>query len=358
MPHSMRGLVLAGGRGSRLRPLTHTGSKQLLPVANRPILFYVLDTLVDAGVRDLVVLLSPETGDEIRRAVDAAAEWDAGIRYVTQPAPLGLAHAVATARPLLGDDPFCMFLGDNLVGERLGPHVSAFAARPDLAASVLLAEVDDPRQFGVAEVDAHGRVRRLVEKPAVPASNLALVGIYLFRAAIHDAIATLRPSARGELEITDAITALLDAGHEVRFERLRSWWLDTGKKDDLLRANEAVLATRFSPAIHGAVEDSVLEGPVGVAAGARVIRSRIVGPAVIGAGARVVDATIGPFVSVGPGAVVERAEVARSVLYEDARVRDVRLRDSVLGRRADVRGPGGPLTLLLGDDSRVELAPG
>jgi len=352
----MKGLVLAGGRGSRLRPLTHTGPKQLLPVANRPILFYVLDTLVAAGVRDIVVLLAPDTGDEIRAAVDAAAPtWDAVITYVTQPAPLGLAHAVATARPLLSDAPFCMFLGDNLIGEDIGPHVAAFRDAPGLAASVLLTEVDDPRQFGVAEVDTTGRVVRLVEKPAVPASNLALVGIYFFRAAVHAAIATLTPSARGELEITDALTTLLATGHDVRFARLTAWWLDTGKKDDLLRANEAVLATHLTPCITGTLEECTVSGAVRVEAGAVVRGSHLVGPVVIGAGAQVLDSTVGPSVSIGPSAVVERSVVTRSVLYEQATVHDAHLRDAVLGRRAAVRGPGGPLTVLLGDDSRVDF---
>lgn len=348
--------MLAGGRGSRLRPLTHTGPKQLLPVANRPILFFVLDTLVRGGVRDIVVVLAPETGPEIRRAIEAADVRDATIRYAIQPEPLGLAHAVATARPLLGDAPFCMFLGDNLVGEDLRPHVDAFLARPALAASVLLKAVEDPRPFGVAEVDAAGRVVRLVEKPAVPASNLALVGIYLFRPAIHDAIAGLAPSPRGEFEITDAITRLLDQGREVRFTELTAWWLDTGKKDDLLRANEAVLAT-LAPRHEGRCQAVTLEGPVTVEPGATLTRCRVVGPVAIAAGARLSDATIGPYVSVGPGAAIADSVVIRSVLYAHARVERASLRDSVLGRRCEVHGPGGPVSVLLGDDSHVELAP-
>lgn len=352
----MKGLILAGGRGSRLRPLTHTGPKQLLPVANRPILFYVLDSLVNAGITDVVVVLSPETGSDICAAVEGAAEWAATITFVVQPEPRGLADAVRVARPALGDEDFCMFLGDNLVGEDLRPHLAAFEADPGLAASLFLKEVDDPRQFGVAEVDDDGRLLRLVEKPLIPASNLALVGIYLFRSTVHAAIATLQPSARGELEITDAISRLLADGHRVRCTELVSWWLDTGKKDDLLRANTVLLETFVTSSCEGDLEDSTLEGAVRIEAGARLVRSRVIGPAVIGAAVTLVDAQVGPSVSLGAGSSVERAIVRHSVLGEGARVADVPLLvDSVLGRRAQVTGTGRGPQLLLGDDSIVEL---
>jgi glucose-1-phosphate thymidylyltransferase len=357
----MKGLVLAGGAGTRLRPLTYTGAKQLVPVANKPVLHYVVENLVDADVRDLVVVISPETGSEVRASLGDGSRFGATIDYVVQSRPGGLAHAVLESRAALGDDDFCMFLGDNLIGTRVRAAVSAFRAAPELAASVMLKEVANPSAFGVAEVDAEGNVVSLVEKPREPRSNLALVGIYLFRSVVHEAIARIRPSARGELEITDAISMLLSMGRKVRFDRVTSWWLDTGKKDDLLLANATVLDDWLEPAILGEVDaDSKLSGRVRVEKGARVVRSTIRGPVVIGAGAELVDARIGPFSSIGDGAVIVRSGVDHSVLLEGARVSDIdRLEDSLVGRRVVVH-PGatrpGAISLLVGDDCVVELS--
>lgn len=356
----MKGLVLAGGSGKRLRPLTYTGAKQLVPVANRPVLFYVLDNLVDAGMKDIGIIVAPETAAEVRAAVGDGARWGAQITFIEQDRPAGLAHAVKTARAFLGDSDFCMFLGDNLIGTKIGAAVDAFRKAPDVAACVMLKEVSDPSQFGIAELDAAGNVIRLVEKPKEPRSNLALVGIYLFRSAIFAAIERIVPSARGELEITDAISELVEMGSIVRFDRVTSWWLDTGKKDDLLLANDTVLDDWLEHSVQGTVDsESRISGRVRVEPGAQVIRSTVRGPTVIGARARIVDAQIGSFTSIGNDAVVERTSIDHSIILDGAQIRDIpRLENSVIGRRVIVQ-PGeaqqGALSLLVGDDSKVEL---
>ncbi len=356
----MKGLVLAGGAGTRLRPLTYTGAKQLVPVANRPILFYVLDNLADAGIRDIGMIIAPETGAEVRAIVGDGARWGARIEYILQDRPGGLAHAVNTARPYLGTDDFCMFLGDNLIGTMIKEAAHTFSSSSEFSASVMLKEVPNPSSFGVAEVDASGNVTRLVEKPKEPKSNLALVGIYLFRASIFEAIEKIRPSARGELEITDAISKLIELGGRVRFERVTSWWLDTGKKDDLLLANDTVLDSWLKHDVRGSVDaESKLVGRVEVGEGASVVRSSIRGPVIIGKNATITDSRIGPFTSLGDGVIVQRSGVEHSVIMEGSRVTDIaRLEDSLIGRRVVVQ-PGeahpGALALLVGDDCRVEL---
>ncbi|HQP38024.1 MAG TPA: glucose-1-phosphate thymidylyltransferase, partial [Polyangiaceae bacterium] len=252
----MKGLILAGGSGTRLRPLTYTGAKQLVPVANRPILFYVVDNLVGAGITDIGVIIAPETGAEIKAALGDGSRFGASLSYIPQDRPAGLAHAVATAEPFLRGSEFCMYLGDNLIGMPIRDAVSNFRSNPDVAAAVLLKEVPNPSSFGVAEVDANGHVVRLVEKPKEPRSNLALVGIYLFRPIIFDAIAKIQPSPRGELEITDAISKVIELGGRVDFGRVTSWWLDTGKKDDLLLANDTVLDDWLESAQEGDVDQA------------------------------------------------------------------------------------------------------
>lgn len=350
--------MLAGGSGRRLRPLTHTGAKQLVPVANRPILFYAIDNLVDAGVRDIAVVISPETGSEVCRALGDGSRFGAKLEYISQAKPAGLAHALRHAKEFVGDDDVCMFLGDNLIGTKIAPAAAIFRDDRRAAALVLLKEVDDPSAFGVAVVDAVGRVKALVEKPASPPSNLALVGIYFFRPKIFAAIDAIRPSARGELEITDAIARLVDDGELVRSSRVTSWWLDTGKKDDLLLANLTVLDDWLEHDVRGDIHESSISGRVRIAEGAVVRGSTVRGPVVIGAGARVIDAHIGPFTSIGEGAFVERSSVENSVLMEESRVLDVpRLQDSIVGRRAMVCAAGkhqSGLCLMVGDDCKVE----
>ncbi len=357
----MKGLVLAGGAGSRLRPITYTGAKQLVPVANRPILFYVMDNLVNAGIRDIGIIISPETGAEVRAALGDGSRFGARFEYIPQDKPAGLAHAVKIAEPYLGAEDFCMFLGDNLIGAMIRENVEAFAAAPEFEASIMLKEVPNPSSFGVAEVDPAGNVTRLVEKPKEPKSNLALVGIYLFRKSIFEAIRQIKPSARGELEITDAISKLIELGQKVHFSRVDSWWLDTGKKDDLLLANDTVLDAWLTHDIKGSVcGESNVSGRVRIDEGAEIVRSTIRGPVTIARGARIVDSKIGPFTSLGEGVVVERSGVEHSVLLEGARITDTpRLEDSLIGRRVQV-SPGrvarGAISLLVGDDSRIEVS--
>lgn len=355
----MKGLVLAGGAGTRLRPLTHTGAKQLVPVANRPVLFYVIDNLADAGVEDIGVIISPETGAEIRAALGDGSRFGVRFTFIEQTKPLGLAHAVVTAKDFLAETPFVMYLGDNLIGTKIRESVKTFQDDDELSAWVMLKEVSNPSSFGVAEIDDDGNVVHLVEKPKDPPSNLALVGIYLFRPTVFDAIARIEPSQRGELEITDAIEKLIELGGRVRFARVTSWWLDTGKKDDMLLANDTVLDDWLEPAVLGDVDaESTLTGRVRVEAGARVERSTIRGPVVVGQGACLVEARIGPFTAIGNDVTIERSTVDHSVIMAGARIEDIpRLEDSLLGRRVVVRravARHGALSLMVGDDCVIE----
>jgi glucose-1-phosphate thymidylyltransferase len=359
----VKALVLCGGAGSRLRPLTHTSAKQLVPVANKPILFYGLEAIAEAGIREVGMIVG-DTRAEVMEAVGDGSAWGLEVTYIRQDEPLGLAHCVLIARDFLGDDEFLMYLGDNLLEDRVAGFVEAFEAERGRlegapAALILLRKVDDPRQFGVAEVDGHGRVLRLVEKPAHPPSDLALVGIYLFDARVHDAVAAISPSARGEFEITDAIQWLVDHDEPVRARELTGWWIDTGKKDPLLEANRLLLE-RIETRIDGSVDDaSSIEGRVVVEAGATLVRSTVRGPAVIGAGARITDAFVGPFSAIGPGCEVTGSEVDHSVLLEGSGLVDAgRIVDSLLGREAVVRrslARKGATSLSLGDHSTVEL---
>lgn len=357
----MKGLILAGGSGTRLRPLTYTGAKQLVPVANRPVLFYVVDNLVDAGITDIGVIISPETGGEIKAALGDGTRFGAKFTFILQDRPAGLAHAVATAEPFLHGSEFVMYLGDNLIGTAIREAVSVFQSSSDLAASVMLKEVSNPSAFGVAEVDDGGRVIGLVEKPKEPKSNLALVGIYMFRPRIFEAISLIQPSARGELEITDAISKLIALGGRVNFARVTSWWLDTGKKDDMLLANDTVLDDWLTSGNEGEVDAaSRVSGRVRIGKRATVVNSVIRGPVVVGDDARVVHSRIGPFTAIGDGVTIERSTVEHSVIMQASTITDIaRLEDSLIGKRVVVR-PGasrhGALSLMVGDDSVIELS--
>src|SRR4051794_27831445 len=367
----MKALVLAGGAGTRLRPITHTSAKQLVPVANKPVLFYGLEALRDAGVGEVGVIVG-DTEAEIRAAVGDGSAFGLQVTYLRQEAPLGLAHCVLIAADFLGDDDFVMYLGDNMLQQGLTEFVEGFEAERQASsdelplegytqapsAQILLAPVDDPRSFGVAEINARGEVVHLVEKPEDPPSNLALVGVYLFDADIHEAVRSIEPSPRGELEITDAIQWLIDHGRRVRHQVLDGWWIDTGKKDPLLECNRLVLDT-IERRNEGTVDDtSVVEGRVVIEPGAELVNSRVRGPAIIGAGTRLVDSYVGPYSSISGGCLIEQSELDHSVVLEGCRIRGHRLTDSLLGRHATVdRCDLKPQAtrLMLGDHSTVEL---
>lgn len=354
----MKALVLSGGKGTRLRPLTYTMTKQLVPVANRPILHYAMDQIRSAGIEDVGVIIAPETGEQVKESL-ASNPWNFNLEFIPQDAPRGLAHAVKVAQDFLEDDPFLMYLGDNLIGESIVPFVRDFESGGS-DAMILLKEVEDPRMFGVAEVDESGNVRRLVEKPKDPPSNLALVGVYLFSPAIHDAVSEIKPSWRGELEITDAIQRLLDKGFRVKSYILRRWWLDTGKKDDLLEANRVVLDELVDEDIQGEIDGrSRVVGRVSLARGARVIESTVRGPAVIGEGAVIRGSFIGPYTSIGRGCVVESSAIEHSVVLDGVVIRNIdRLEDSVIGRNTVVsreRMNSQALRLMIGDDAEVRF---
>lgn len=353
----LKGLILSGGAGTRLRPITHTSAKQLVPVANKPVLFYGIEALVSAGVKEIAIVISPETGGEIRESVGDGSGFGARVTFIEQDRPAGLAHAMLTAADFLGDSPFVMYLGDNLLRNGIGELVKRFR-EDEPAASILLTPVDDPTAYGVASLDGE-RVIGLVEKPKDPPSNLALVGVYLFSGEIMDAARTLEPSWRGELEITEAIQVLIDRGLPVTSEVVDGWWKDTGQVEDMLAANRLVLE-EIESQVEGDLEDSRVEGRVVIEPGASVRGSIIRGPAVIAAGAVVEDAFIGPYTSIGPDVTVRRSEVEHSILLAGSTVEDLeaRMEASLLGREASVvRTDRMPRTLklLVGDRSRIEL---
>jgi glucose-1-phosphate thymidylyltransferase len=353
----VKALVPAGGEGTRLRPITHTSAKQLVPVANKPILFYALEDLAAAGIVD-VGLIVGDTAEEIRAAVEDGSRWGLRVTYLRQEAPLGLAHCVLMARDFLGDDDFIMYLGDNLLGEGVAEFVETFAAER-AAARILLAHVPDPQRYGVAELDGEGRVVRLVEKPASPPSDLALVGVYLFDKRIHDAVQAIRPSWRHELEITDAIQWLIDSGQPVHSQVVSGFWKDTGQLEALLEGNRLVLES-IEPCVEGKVDDaSRLVGRVVVQPGAEIIRSAIRGPAIIGEGTRVEDSFIGPFTSIYYGCEVIRSEIEHSVVLAQSRILDMaRIEDSLIGKQVEVirsRSLPHAHRLMLGDHSRLDL---
>jgi glucose-1-phosphate thymidylyltransferase len=353
----VKALVLAGGSGTRLRPITYTSAKQLVPLANKPILFFGLESIAASGVRDVGIVVG-DTHEAIHEAVGDGSRFGLDVTYIRQPAPLGIAHGVLIARDFLGDDPFVLYLGDNLIVGGIEPFVAAFERdRPN--ALVLLAAVDHPEQFGVAELDADGNLVRLVEKPSHPSGNLALVGVYLFDAHVHDAVRAIRPSGRGELEITDAIQWLVGEGLRVRAQRLTTQFIDTGKLQDLLEANRIVLES-VERDVAGSVDDeSQVVGRVVVAPGARIARSTVQGPAVIGPGARIERSVVGPFTSLGAWCEVLDSEIEHSVVLEGARIEGVRrIADSLLGRGSVVcRTEEQPRAyrLHVGDHSEVEV---
>ncbi|MEU1256057.1 glucose-1-phosphate thymidylyltransferase [Streptomyces chartreusis] len=353
----MKALVLSGGAGTRLRPITHTSAKQLVPVANKPVLFYGLESIAAAGITEVGVIVG-DTAAEIQDAVGDGSKFGLEITYIPQERPLGLAHAVIIARDFLGEDDFVMYLGDNFIVSGIADLVEEFRGnRPD--AQILLTHVQDPRSFGVAELDDDGQVLGLEEKPEHPKSDLALVGVYLFTPVIHDAVRSITPSWRGELEITHAIQHLIDAHADVRCTVIQGYWKDTGNVADMLEVNRTVLES-LSRRIDGEVDEaSEAVGRVVVEEGARVINSRIVGPAVVGAGTLVEDSFVGPFTSVAENCRVIDSELEFSIVLRDSTLHGVgRIESSLIGRHVEVTpAPSVPSAhhLVLGDHSKVQI---
>jgi len=354
----MKGLILSGGKGTRMRPLTYTSAKQLIPVANKPVLVYGIEAIVAAGIRDIAIIVSPETGAEIRDCIGDGVRYGASIHYIEQDAPRGLAHAVLTAEPFLRDSPFVMYLGDNLLQHGITPLVEEYRSI-NCNSEILLTRVPNPSQFGVAELDGT-KVVKLTEKPPEPKSDLALVGVYMFDEHIFEAAKAIKPSKRGELEITDAIQWLLDNGYSVHPHIVKGWWKDTGKIEDMLEANRTVLDT-FERDVRGTIDgDSAIEGKVVIEAGAQIVDSVVRGPAIIGCDARIVHAYVGPYTSIGNKCVVERCEIENSIVLENSSLSHVdgRIEASLIGKNVKIgRTHRKPVAyrFMVGDNSEVGI---
>jgi glucose-1-phosphate thymidylyltransferase len=355
----MKGLILSGGKGTRMRPLTYTSAKQLIPVANKPVLVYGIEAMVAAGIQDIAIIVSPETGGEIRENIADGSRYGANITYVEQAAPSGLAHAVLTAEPYLRDSPFVMYLGDNLLQHGITPLVEEYR-NLECNSEILLTKVPNPSQFGVAELDGDGRVTKLTEKPPQPKSDLALVGVYMFDETIFEAARSIQPSKRGELEITDAIQWLLDHGYSVHPHIVKGWWKDTGKIEDMLEANRTVLDT-FERDMRGTISgESSVEGKVVIEEGAQIVDSLVRGPAIIGRDARIEHAYVGPYTSIGNRCVVEHCEIENSIVLENSTIAHVngRIEASLIGKNVKIgRTHRKPVAyrFMLGDNSEVGI---
>jgi glucose-1-phosphate thymidylyltransferase len=355
----VKALILAAGKGTRLRPLTNTIPKHLLPVGSKPILFHVLDYIKEANIKDIGIVVSPDSGYYIEEVIGTGSEWGGKITFIVQPEPLGLAHAVKVAQGFLGDSSFLMLLGDNLIQEGVKNFLGEFHAS-NSDASILLKEVSDPRAFGVAELDSSGRVIHLVEKPEKPRSNLAIIGVYLFTAEIHKAIAQIKPSWRGELEITDAIQKLLEMGKEIRSHLLQGWWLDIASNDGLIEANRVVLDAFLKPAIKGKVDSqSRIVGRVQIGERTKLESSLVQGPVFIAENCRIKNSVIKPFTNIRDGTVVEDSSLEHSIILENCHILKIKhLAESVIGKNTVLTGQGKSpkkVRLFTGDDCKVEL---
>ncbi|MBF2017392.1 MAG: glucose-1-phosphate thymidylyltransferase [Rivularia sp. T60_A2020_040] len=358
----MKALILSGGKGTRLRPLTYTGAKQLVPVANKPILWYGIEEMVTAGITDIGIIISPETGEEVQAKTGNGDKFGANITYILQEEPAGLAHAVKVALPFLKDSPFVMYLGDNLIQQGDLSYFLKKFQQQHQDALILLRTVENPSAFGVAKVDQNGTVLELIEKPKVPPSNLALVGVYFFSEIIHQAIASIKPSARGELEITDAIQCLITQKKQVLACQLEGWWLDTGKKDDLLEANRLILDTSLQTSIFGEIDaQSQVIGRVQIGFGSKLINCTVRGPVIIGKNCHLENCFIGPYTSIADKSVLIDTEIEHSVVLAGAKISGIhqRIIDSLIGQRAQVTlAPRRPkaLRFMIGDDCQIELS--
>jgi glucose-1-phosphate thymidylyltransferase len=353
----MKALVLAGGFGTRMRPMTHTSAKQLLPVANKPVLFYILESIAAAGIKDVGIVIG-ETGAQITSAVGDGSAFGLNVTYIPQPKPLGLAHAVVISQDWLGDDDFLMYLGDNFLSDGVATYVQNFQDRRS-DAWILLTHSDDPQSFGVADLDGEGRVVGLEEKPEFPKSDLILVGLYMFTPLVHEAIRHISPSRRGELEITDAVQWLIESRYDVGAEVLTGYWKDTGSVSDILDVNRLLLE-RLGTRVEGDVDEaSEIVGQVEIGPGAKVRNSRIVGPAAIMAGTEISESSVGPFTSIGENCHISGSEIEFSIVLPESTIHGVqRVEKSFIGRNAEVAAPTpahGVYQFVLGDHSRMRI---
>ena len=354
-----KGLILSGGKGSRLRPFTYTNAKQLVPIANKPVLFYAIEQLVEAGITDIGIVVG-DTGDQVREVVGDGGAFGARVTFIQQDAPSGIAHAVKISRDYLGGSRFVLYLGDNFLLGGIKDYVASFVAEGN--SRILLHPVDNPQDFGIAELSGD-RVVKIVEKPKKPASNLAVIGIYMLEPSVFDVIETLQPSARGELEITDALQGLLDRGLRLDASVMDRYWIDTGKMDDMLNANRRVIAT-LEPRCDGEIDErSRVYDPVIVERGARVVNSVLRGPLIIGAGAEITDSYIGPSTAIDHGCRIKGCRIEDSIVMEDTVIEDIHwpIVKSMIGRRVELRGAhgvGSGYSLTLGDHSRIEMPDG
>ncbi len=356
----MKGLILSGGKGTRLRPFTYTGAKQLVPVANKPVLFYAIEHLVQAGISDLGIVISPETGEQVKSAVGDGSRFGARVEYIEQDAPRGIAHGIKIARDFLGDDKFVLFLGDNFIRDGIVPQVSAFRDRA-MNAQIILYEMPDPSAMGVAVLDGDNRVTKLVEKPKQFISPYAVIGIYMFDQNVFDAVNHIKPSsARGELEITETIQYLIDQKLNVCAHLLKGWWIDTGKMSDMLEANRLILDVLESRNQGQVDNTSHIEGRVVIEPGAVIVNSTVRGPAIIGERTRIENAFVGPYTSIYHDCVIQNCEIEHSIVLENSKISDTpaRVADSLIGRHVEIARAGGQtktLKIMLGDHSKVGI---
>lgn len=351
----MKALILSGGHGTRLRPITHSQQKQLIPVANKPILFYPMADVIEAGAEEIGIILGPNR-DQVMDAVKSA-EWDVDIEFIYQGEPKGLAHTILVAQKFLGDEEFIMYLGDNIIKGGITQHAERFRSLgPD--AMVLLTQVDDPQRFGVADLDANGKVKRLVEKPKVPPSNFALAGIYFFNPVIIDACKSIRPSWRNELEITDAIQWLIESGHKVEASVVDGWWKDTGKAEDILEANRLIL-DEVKPRCDGELEGSRVFGRAVIGQGSTIKNSTVKGPCIIGKDCRIIGSYIGPYTAINDGCAIEGTEIEDSVIMGGCSIlRAGRILESLIGKNVRIQeNDGRPAgnRFVVGDNSEIMI---
>lgn len=355
----MKSIILCAGKGTRLRPLTHTSAKHLIPIANKPVLFYAIEAIRDCGIKDIGIIVG-ETGEDIKSELREGSKWGVNISYIEQKEALGLAHAVSVAKDFLGEDKFLMYLGDNLLKNGVESYANKFILG-NYNAFVLLTEVDNPRQFGVAELEG-GRVVRVVEKPKEPVSNLALIGVYFFDKNVHQAIKSINPSARGELEITDAIQWMINKGYKVGAEIIGGWWKDTGRPDDILEANRLILED-IERDVGGAKVVNVasqISGRVKIGKGSEIINSKIIGPVIIGNKVKVIDSYVGPFTSLSDGVEIKKTEIEYSVVLENTKIENIkgRMQKCLIGKGVKIyhsKDLPRIYEFILGDHSKVGL---